>query len=91
MDSSSFFAPVCKGFVMFHFCKKSGLKKKFALMREKYFFRLGRCMAVTKGSGTVLAYLQARKQFAKHDTIVHSRVEYARKEGLGSKARSLLV
>jgi len=39
MDSSSDFGPVGRGFMVFHFCKKRGLKKKNALTREKYFFR----------------------------------------------------
>jgi len=42
MDSSSDFGPVGKGFMAFHFCRKRGRKKKIALIREKYFFGLGR-------------------------------------------------
>jgi len=38
MDSSSYFAPVGKGFMLFHFCRKKGQKNKNALTRKKYFF-----------------------------------------------------
>src|SRR5882724_9136974 len=37
MDSSSVFAPVCKGFMMFHFCKKTGCFGNVSFLRENIF------------------------------------------------------
>jgi hypothetical protein len=36
MDSSSFFAPVCKGFMMFHFCKKTGGFGNISLFAQNF-------------------------------------------------------